>query len=222
MKCPHCLENFHAGERVDHSGSASGEIAVVDHEWDRRLGDQSLEFTVCPACSKLIVMVYPDDTERTIIVWPRHTGRSPVPAEVPPEFAKSYKEACLVLSDSSDASAALSRRCLQFILREKLGAEGGTLYKEIEWAIKSGNLPSSIVDLLDVPRKVGNRAVHPTLSDAGLIVDVEPWEAEWCLEVIEALYDHIFVLPARNQERLERLDLALESSAGDQQGAGTE
>ena len=66
-----------------------------------------------------------------------------------------------------------------------------------------------------MPRKVGNRAAHPTLSDAGLIVDVEPWEAEWCLEVIEALYDHVFVVPARNKERLERLEQALNGGAHD-------
>ncbi len=38
-----------------------------------------------------------------------------------------------------------------------------------------------------------------------MLVDVEPWEAEWCLEIVEALFDHVFVLPAKNRERLERL-----------------
>ena len=70
---------------------------------------------------------------------------------------------------------------------------------------RTANLPSSIVDLLDVPRKVGNKAAHPALTYAGVIVDVEPWEAEWCLEIVEALFDHVFVLPAKNRERLERL-----------------
>ena len=67
-------------------------------------------------------------------------------------------------------------------------------------------MPSSVVELLHPIRKVGNKAAHPTLYDAGFIADVEPWEAEWCLEIIEAMYDYIFVLPAKNRERLERLD----------------
>ena len=136
--------------------------------------------------------------------------------EVPDEFKRDYQEACLVLADSPNASAALSRRCLQFILRGKLGAQGKDLYNQIDWAIKSENLSSSIIELLDVPRKIGNRAVHPTLSYAGMIVDVEPWEAEWCLEVIEALYDHIFVIPVRNRERLERLGRALKIGPDDE------
>ena len=194
-----------------------------------KCGKLSQKSTQCPQIAVLTLILgqsrvehirgqsrssFPDAaTEQKIPVWPRHTGRSPVPPEVPDEFKRDYQEACLVLADSSNASAALSRRCLQFILREKLGAQGKDLYNEIDWTITSGNLPSSIIELLDVPRKIGNRAAHPTLSDAGMIVDVEPWEAEWCLEVIEALYDHIFVIPARNRERLERLGRALKSGA---------
>ena len=110
-----------------------------------------------------------------------------------------------MVADSPKASAALSRRCLQLMLRKELQAEGRDLYQEIQWAIQNSNLPSPVIELLDVPRKVGNEALHPTLTDAGVITNIEPWEAEWCLEIIEALYDQLFVLPARTQERLERL-----------------
>ena len=142
----------------------------------------------------------------TRLIHPRLTGRAHPPSEVPDEFVVDYREACAILGDSPKASAALSRRCLQLILREKLEAQGKDLYKEIQWVVEHSSLPSSVVDLLDIPRKVGNKAAHPTLSDGGLIVEVEPWEAEWCLEIIEALYDHVFVLPAKNRERLERLE----------------
>ena len=150
-------------------------------------------------------MQRPHGEQQWSLVRPKASGRPPIPPEVPEEFAEDYREACLVLADSPKASAALSRRCLQLILRKQLGAQGRTLYDEIQWVIKHGNLTSSIIELLDVPRKVGNEAAHPTLSDAGLILDVEPWEADWCLEIIEALYDQLFVLPAKNQERLGRL-----------------
>lgn len=182
-----------------------------------------LEKIVCPACRQYILILthsdnaveifgiqgrhhVPDEaTEQRIRIWPRHTGRPPVPPEVPDKFKTDYQQACLVLMDSPNASAALGRRCLQLILREKLGAKGRNLHEEVQWAITSSNLPSSVLGLLDVPRQVGNRGAHPMLSSTGEIVEVEPGEAEWCLEVIEALYDYLFVLPAKTQERLGRL-----------------
>ena len=147
----------------------------------------------------------PPDKAQIETIFPKVSPRGTAPHEVPPGFAEDYAEACLIFADSPKASAALSRRYLQHILREKLGAQARDLYREIRWAIENANLPSSVVDLLDVPRKVGNKAAHPTLKEAGVIVDVEPWEAEWCLEIVEALFDHVFVLPAKNRERLERL-----------------
>ena len=155
----------------------------------------------------------PTGEQQWALARPKASGRPPVPPEVPVQYAEDYREACLVIADSPKASAALSRRCLQLILRKELEAQGRDLYHEIGWVIKNTNLPSSIVDLLDVPRQVGNDAAHPTLSEAGMITDIEPWEAEWCLEIIEALYDQLFVLPARNQERLERLGQQQSSSS---------
>ena len=222
MVCPHCHVNFHADNRTDFDYISDSHMRIFfvgedaeSHWW--------IEKVACPACRRLIIWLVnsdgfvdgdyphrshrlPDDTEHAVLVRPKVANRSPISPEVPDEFAKDYSEACLILADSPNASAALSRRCLQLILREKLGAQGTNLYQEIQWAIEQGNLPSSVVDLLNVPRKVGNKAAHPSLSDASLIVDVEPWEAEWCLEIIEALYDHVFVLPSKNRERLERLE----------------
>ena len=47
------------------------------------------------------------------------SGRMPAAPEVEPQFAEDYNEACLVLPFSPKASAALSRRCLQNIIRLK-------------------------------------------------------------------------------------------------------
>jgi len=50
-------------------------------------------------------------------VYPIGANRGPVPSEVPPEIPPDYVEACNVLPISPKASAALSRRCLQNMLR---------------------------------------------------------------------------------------------------------
>ena len=47
-------------------------------------------------------------------------------------IVEDYKEACLVLSDSPKASAALSRRCLQNLLRGAAGVKPGDLSIEIQ------------------------------------------------------------------------------------------
>lgn len=211
MKCPHCLDSYHPGEyhvlnniTIWQPTSRLSFPLGGDDE-----GDWSLDRTYCPSCKKftLVLQLRSEIGEAVneTLIRPKTSNRPPIPLEVPEKFAVDYLEASLVLSDSPKASAALSRRCLQLLLREKVGIQAPTLHKEIEQAKGLDTLPTHIVDLLDVPRQIGNLAAHPELDTAGIIVEIEPWEAEWCLEVIEALYDHLFVAPARNAERLNRL-----------------
>jgi hypothetical protein len=133
-----------------------------------------------------------------------------VPREVPPEFADDYKEACAVLSDSPKASAALSRRCLQHILRAKAGVKAGDLVKEIEQVIASNMLPTDLAEAVDAIRNIGNFAAHPAKDKStGEIVDVEEGEAEWCLDVLEQLFDFYFVRPALLQRKKDELNKKL-------------
>jgi len=136
-------------------------------------------------------------TTKTMMVWPKGVSRAPIHPDVPPEIARDYKEACLVLADSANASAALSRRCLQTILKEKLGATKKDLYDQIDEVIATGKLPGHIVEGLHAVRNIGNIAAHTMKSTTtGAIVDVAPGEAEWNLEVVEMLFDFCFVQPA--------------------------
>ena len=63
----------------------------------------------------------PTISEQRWMIHPKAVKRPPVPDMVPAQFAEDYREACLVLADSPKASAALSRRCLQNLLREMTG-----------------------------------------------------------------------------------------------------
>jgi hypothetical protein len=53
-------------------------------------------------------------------------------------------------------------------------------------------------------------AVHP-LKDlaAGTIVDVQPGEAEWLIELIDAIFDYTFVRPQRDAARKASLNAKL-------------
>lgn len=133
-----------------------------------------------------------------------------MPVEVPKEFSQDYVEAVLVFADSAKASAALSRRCLQHLLREKVKVKKQDLAKEIQEILDSGKLPSHIAESLDAIRNIGNFAAHPMKSQStGEIVDVEPGEAEWNLDVLEMLFDFYFVAPERTKQRRDALNKKL-------------
>ena len=191
-KCPHCFEVFNADKHFDTIG--------IDPD-----GHWLIEYQKCLACMKWIVWMIRTDrgNQYRVMIRPKGTNRSPIPVEVPEDFAEDYREACLVLADSPKASAALSRRCLQHILREKAGVKNqNDLAKAIQEVVGDPGVPSDISASLDAVRNIGNFSVHPNKStNTGEIVDVEPMEAEWCLETIEVLFDFYFVRPTKLKGR---------------------
>ena len=136
-----------------------------------------------------------NSTDHALMVWPKGTSRAPVSMEVPPEIVEDYKEACLVLSDSPKASAALSRRCLQNLLRTAAGVKHGDLNSEIQQVLDAGKLPAQIAEDIDAVRHIGNFAAHPNKSNStGEVVPVEPQEANgtstfWNRSSIFTLYN---------------------------------
>src|SRR5438045_4166981 len=72
-----------------------------------------------------------DEGAKLFQIWPRGASRPPAAPEVPESIAADYNEACMVLPDSAKASAALSRRCLQLLLRSAGGAKPSDLAREI-------------------------------------------------------------------------------------------
>lgn len=199
MKCPHCLVEFHPSSATINIGRD------VDDGW-------AVIKDLCPnpKCKKLVLYLVNAATtgigvswhinhkiiKKSILIWPKGISRSPVSPAVPKEFADDYTEACLVLTDSAKASAALSRRCLQRLLRDTAKVKPGNLADEIQQVIDSGKLPSHLVEAIDVIRNIGNFAAHPIKSKStGEIVPVEPGEAEWNLDVLESLFDFYFVQP---------------------------
>jgi len=151
--------------------------------------------------------------QRSVLVHPRGSLRPPCPPEVPKDFAEDYTEACIVLPDSAKASAALSRRCLQHLLREVAKVKPSNLADEIQQVIDSGSLPSHLVEAIDAVRHIGNFAAHPIKSQkTGEILPVEPGEAEWNLDVLEALFDFYFVQPEVLKKKRQELDAKLEEA----------
>jgi hypothetical protein len=187
----------------------------------------SLLVTTCAACKKFILILHERydkyrvpgageaqyRSDRSFLCYPKGKSRTPLGPEVPSQLADDYREACLTLPDSAKASAALSRGCLQHLLREKAGVKQGNLADEIQQVLDSGKLPSYLADSLDAIRNIGNFAAHPIKSQAsGEIIDVEPGEAEWSLNVIESLFDFYFTQPEVLKKKRDALNAKLKEA----------
>lgn len=213
MKCPNCLVEINPDFQEFYLGNDN------DGHW-------SIFKMICPnhACKKIIIKLgkgaarqRPNGTIMGIqslteerFVKPLTATRPPVPSEVDSKYANDYKEACLIITFSPKASAALSRRCLQNILREKAGVKKGNLANEIQEVIDSGKLPTYLSESIDAIRNIGNFAAHPLKSTStGEIIDVEHGEAEWLLDVIETLFDFYFVQPAILKAKKDALNMKL-------------
>lgn len=205
-RCPHC------GTTVVFHGIHLNRVGIVDSVFthyavDKKLIDIEITFAGCPHCRKSTITSCINDDE--YLIWPRAAYRAPMPDGVPDAIRNDYIEACVVLPHSPKASAALSRRCLQAILLDAGGVKkGDTLEKQIDHVLPS--LPAEVYQALDAVRIIGNFAAHPAkYAVTGEIVDVEPEEAAWNLEVIELLVDHYYERPIRHQKRMDALNAKL-------------
>ena len=205
MKCPNCLVAFH--DEFQSLNLNPGD--ALSDSWQ-------VEWCNCPACNNRIIFICyqigvgPTANYSRVLVCPKGIARSPIPSEVPERYASDFKEACLTLSDSPKASAALSRRCLQNILRDEAKVKKADLSKEIDEVLSSKQLPTYLADSVDAIRNLGNFAAHPTKStNTGMIVDVESGEAEWLLDVLEGLFDFYFIQPIQLRKKRDMLNKKL-------------
>lgn len=216
MKCLHCRVEFHDNERLIYLGYDA------DKAW-------AIASFHCPSCDRfnLFLANYaeynPPSNPNASARWklqisrvpirPRVSSRAPCPPEVPTDIASDYTEACVVLPESAKASAALSRRCLQSLLRSAAGVKSGNLANEIQQVLDSKSLPTHLASIIDAIRNIGNFAAHPQKSTtSGLVLPVEPEEAEWNLDVLEALFDHYYVQPAAIAAKRAKLNAKLQEA----------
>ena len=210
MICPHCNTGVNITFRetqLPHYANKAGGLRA----WQIRQGQ-------CPECKESVLYLvpgrfatpqHPFQAEQERMIEPA-SGSRPCPPEVPAALAKDFLEASAVISISPQASAALSRRSLQHILKDFAGATKKDLALQIDEVIAANNLPSSLAEQLDAVRNIGNFAAHPLKSTStGEIIPVESHEAEWNLDVLEELFDHFFVKPAKAKARKDEFNKKL-------------
>lgn len=186
MHCPHCSKSIHFQIDKDMGFHIHSDPNTV----------VGFEGGFCPSCLNLIVRYYERDHNTTPVtnnnlkvVYPFVGNIAYLSEDIPKEYLDDYDEAALAITFSPKASAALSRRCLQRFFHSHLKIEKNNLAQEIDEFIKVQQAPSYILQAVDAIRNIGNFAAHPIKNtNTGEIVDVEPGEAEWLLEVLQLLF----------------------------------
>jgi hypothetical protein len=206
MICPHCQIACHESA-VSLPGFQHAKVVVEGTE----LAPAITWFVYhmrCPQCHKLIVFLEGTLLQPKRIIYPTSPPPRPVPLEVNDPFKADFIEACTVFPHSPKASAAISRRCLQMVLRDVAKVKPSDLSHEIDAILPT--LPSALAESVDAIRAIGNFAAHPIKStNTGEIIPVEPGEAEWLLDVLEAVFDFYFVQPAILKKKREQLNAKL-------------
>ena len=138
---------------------------------------------------------------------------------VPSEFLEDFQEALVVLPVSPKASAALARRVLQSVLWDQ-GYNGRSLAVQIDNLLAETRsdkvLPTSVRANVDVVRQLGNFSAHAITDDTTLqVIPVNKEEAEWCLTIIENLFEHYYVVPEAYKKLRDEFNEKLEQAGKD-------
>jgi hypothetical protein len=213
MKCPHCntgiAEVFQTSQPINVPGANTLTGLRPHIIWN-------ISHQICPECRESIIMLSRLQAQGlaalSFLAYPTSKSR-PVPSEVVDPYKQDFIEACKVLEDSPKASAALSRRNVQAILRDKAGTTKKDLYDQIEEVINSGKVPTYVSEGLHGVRVIGNFGAHPLKStNTGAIIEVEDNEAEWLLDTLERLFDFYFVQPSIAAKRKAEINKKLKEA----------
>jgi hypothetical protein len=119
------------------------------------------------------------------------SSAKPQPDFIPQPIRDDYYEACAIRDLSPKASATITRRCLQGMIRDFCGISKRRLIDEIDELrerVDRGQAPPGVqpdsVEAIDIVRKIGNIGAHME-ADINVIVDVDPDEAQTLIELVE-------------------------------------
>lgn len=215
--CPYC-------NRVATLQSAN--ISIDNHTFNNnnRYGSHTIRTTVvvCPneECREVCIAASLHKYEKTphgyqtneevVRYWPMKpdSNAKPMPSYIPEVIVSDYNEACAIRDLSPKASATLSRRCLQGIIRDFWGVSKSRLIDEINEL--EGKLDGTTWKAIDAVRSIGNIGAHME-KDISVIIDVDPEEAGLLIGLIEVLIDEWYVHRHEREEHMNKVIAAAKS-----------
>lgn len=159
----------------------------------------------CPTCDNVSIKavgIY-DLRGINIPLYPISLAKQ-YPEYVPKAIREDYEEAYSILSLSPKASATLSRRCLQGMIRDfwKINVKSGKLYDEIN-SIKNKVTPAQW-KAIDSLRSLGNIGAHMD-KDVNEIIEIDDGEAEKLIKLIELLMEKWYIARHDEEELLSEI-----------------
>jgi len=174
----------------------------------------SFVYMKCPACNESIVKMEWNSFNKNSrlyeplsessgwrYVLPINPIRFKLNGEIPEKYQKMFLESASILENSPDASAAISRKCLQELLKDYEKTNSDTLYLQIEEVVKKTNLDPSLSNLLHLLRKTGNAGVHLKLKISGQILEVDKKDAESSLKILFQLFN-FYIVDVNEREKM--------------------
>ncbi len=162
-----------------------------------------IEYVTCPQCKETSITVHRPIDEGIYHIYPRSTYKK-FPEYVPLQIRQDYEEACLIADLSPKASATISRRCVQGMIRDFWGVKKDSLIDEInDIAVPEKTSPNQIA-ALNALRKIGNIGAHPE-RDIELMVDVEPNEAKLMIALIEYFMEQWYIRRHNEEEMMNQI-----------------
>lgn len=204
FKCPYCgMVVAQTSSTVSTQYPAFGCQNGWYHGPDRHIENEStiaITFYCCPNCNSYTVTA--KGVGKCVLgvnsmLQPKSNAIQ-FPEYIPEQIRKDYEEACAIVSLSPKASASLSRRCLQGMIRDYWGIVKNKLYDEIS-ELKAKVQPD-LWQAIDSLRQLGNIGAHME-KDVDLIVDIDPGETEKLIKLIELLMKEWYI----NREERNKL-----------------
>jgi hypothetical protein len=167
------------------------------------------------ACKQLVIRIHVftqggymrSETRETWFVLPRFSSAArfvdPLVAE---HFRRDFLEAAAILDFSPRMSAVLARSILADLLAQYAGHKEFKLEERIDSFNKDTSHPRQLRENLHRFREVANLGAHTSTSDQGEVIQIERDKAEWTLELVERLFEHLIVTPAGDKKMRDGID----------------
>jgi Domain of unknown function (DUF4145) len=214
--CPYCNRDCTIGKEDTTVISNNPEIYHISKEYGYCLSTTSIIVCPNPKCRKIKLsqriafgqLRCTPELSDNWDLWPESNAK-PFPDYIPEALRNDYQEACLIKTKSPKASATLSRRCLQGMIRDFWGVKDkNNLYQEIQ-SIKDEIDPLTF-KAIDAVRNIGNIGAHmgkdvDLMIDVNLMIDVDPGEADMLIGLIETLFKDWYIRKHEREANMESL-----------------
>jgi len=200
--CPHC------------GNDSPQEVVATHNRFGRHEGWSYFTLVFCHTCRA--ALLYHRDPNRSgasrgfalkdhDLLWPQING---LHRSVPQRIREVYEEAARIKRRAPNAFANQIRRSLEVLCKDR-GATGGSLKDSLKQLSDRGEIPSTLAEMTDVLRLLGNMGSHDHDLPVG------PEYVEVIDDFFRAVVEYVYVAPHRVNEVRAQLETARRAARGE-------